>query len=247
MKLILTLLALCAASLPARADEPVLVAVATNFTGAMAVIEPAFEAAHPCDLRITAGSTGKLYAQIRNGAPFAVFLAADRARPERLLAEGVAVAGSGFTYAIGALSLWSPDADLLQAGGPEVLRAAQFDHLALANPDLAPYGAAAAEALQRLGLYHALIDRMVMGQNVGQTFALVATGNAELGFVAQSLIVDQPGSRWDVPADLHAPLRQDAVLLQAGAGNVCARDFVDYLKSDAARDLIAPLGYRFEE
>lgn len=239
--------ALMALAAPARAGERVLVAVAANFAEAAEALAPGFEAETGHDLALAVGSTGKLYAQIAAGAPFDVLLAADRARPARAEAEGLAVPGTRFTYATGRLTLWSPDPARIGPDGPAALTAPDAAHIALANPDLAPYGAAAAEALAALGLTAALEDRIVMGQNIGQTFALVATGNAELGFVALSSVLSprlaEKGSRWDVPADLYAPIRQDAVLLRHGADNQGARAFLAYLQSDAARPLLARFGY----
>lgn len=234
-----------------HAAETALVAVAANFSDAMAQLEPAFEAESGHALTVTTGSTGKLYAQIVHGAPFDVLLAADRARPAKLEAEGHAVAGSRFTYAVGRLVLWSPDPARVAPGGIVALEEGAFRALAIANPDLAPYGQAARETLAALGLEDALRNRIVMGENVGQAFALVATGNAELGFVALSSLrharTNRAGSRWDVPADLHAPIRQDAVLLVRARENPTARAFLKFLRSDAARATIARLGYGANE
>lgn len=236
--LLLGLLLSTAGSLWAR--EQVYVAVATNFAEPAARLEQMFEAAHPYDLRVTTGSTGKLYAQIRHGAPFELLLAADTARPARLMDEGLARATA--PYATGRLVVWSPDPQ--RVTGPETLQAAQFDHLALANPDLAPYGLAAQQSLQALGLADVLRDRLVMGQNAGQAFSIVATGNAALGFVPLSLVDSprnpQPGSRWLVPAELHAPIRQDAALLSDAPGAVA---FFAFLTSPQARAEIARFGY----
>jgi molybdate transport system substrate-binding protein len=233
----------------ASADEA-LVAVAANFSEVVERLAANFESASGHSLTVTTGSTGKLYAQIRNGAPFDVLLAADQRRPELLEKEGRAVAGSRFTYAVGRLTLWSPDPERVTADGAETLRSGAFRKLAIANPDLAPYGAAARETLTALGLLDTLGDRVVMGENIGQAHALVATGNAELGFVALSFVLSPrnrtPGSRWDVPQDLHAPIRQDAVLLIRAADNPAARAFLDYLKSAEARAVIESFGYGVE-
>jgi len=233
----------------ARADEAT-VAVAANFAEVVEELETMFEADTDHTLIVTTGSTGKLYAQIKNGAPFDVFLAADQARPERLEAEGDAVPGSRFTYAIGRLTLWSPQAGRFGADGLAILEAADFDHMAIANPDLAPYGLAAKQTLQHYGLWDALQPKIVMGQNIGQTFSMVATGNAPLGFVAKSYVLsprnDQPGSRWDVPAEAYEPIRQDAVVLKRAANNPAAQAFADFLRSDQARGTIKRFGYAVE-
>jgi molybdate transport system substrate-binding protein len=231
---------------PAFAEEA-LVAVAANFAEVMERLEVEFERASGHDLTVAIGSTGKLYAQITHGAPFDVLLAADRERPERLESEGLAVAGSRFTYAVGRLTLWSPEAGRVGADGEATLRAGAFRSLALANPDLAPYGAAARETLRRLGLWETLAGKIVTGENIGQAHAMVASGNAELGFVALSSVLSprnrQPGSRWDVPADLHAPIRQDAVLLTRAAGNPAARAFLSFLHSEPVLALLESYGY----
>ncbi|MFQ5624364.1 MAG: molybdate ABC transporter substrate-binding protein [Paracoccaceae bacterium] len=224
-----------------------LIGVAANFAETATALERVFEAASGNDLNITAGSTGRLYAQITNGAPFDILLAADQVRPELLEIGGFAVAGSRFTYAVGHLSLWSPDAGLIGEDGAALLAAGGFRFLAIANPDLAPYGLAARQALQALGLWDALGERIVMGQNVAQVFSMVATGNAELGLIAKSYALSPrngtPGSRWDVPPDLYDPIRQDAVLLSAGAANPAAIAFLEFLRTDAARDVIETFGY----
>lgn len=245
------LLALCTlhASLrPAAASAAeALVAVASNFTEALEQLEAGFEQASGHRLTVTAASTGMLYAQIRSGAPFDVFLAADQERPRLLQEEGHAVSGSRFTYAIGRLTLWSAHPGFIGADGAETLRTALFRTLAIANPDLAPYGMAARETLEALGLQETVNDRIVMGENIGQTQAMVATGNAELGFVALSSVVsprnESEGSRWDVPQELYTPIRQDAVLLARAADNPAARDFLAYLKGAEARTVIRDFGY----
>lgn len=190
------------------------------------------------------GSTGKLYAQILHGAPFDILLAADQERPLLLERAGLAVPGSRRTFAIGRLTLWSADPERVQGDVPELLAAGSFRRLAMANPDLAPYGAAAREVLTGLGLYGALDKKIVTAENIGQTYAMVATGNAEIGFVAASGVRSTgEGSRWDVPADLHAPIRQDAVLLSRAENNVAALAFLDFLQTDGARAIISGYGY----
>ena len=241
--------ALAVAALPARAAE-VLVAVAANFAAVVERLKPEFERSSGHRVVATTGATGKLYAQIRAGAPFQVLLAADAKTPALLESEGAAVAGSRFTYAIGRLALWSRAPDLVAADGAATLRAGSFRHLAIANPDLAPYGVAAREVLQATGTWDALRPKIVMGQNIGQTHALVASGAAEVGFVALSALKDPKapagGSAWEVPASLHAPLQQDAVLLNPGRGNPAATAFLAYLRSPAARAVIEAYGYGAE-
>ena len=231
------------------AAEEAIVAVAANFSEVVERLEADFERDSGHRLTVAVGSTGKLYAQIAHGAPFDVFLAADQARPERLEREGLAVAGSRFSYAIGRLTLWSPEPDRVGGDGAATLREG-FRLLAIAHPDLAPYGAAAQQTLESLGLWTGLEGRTVRGETVGQTYAMVASGNAELGFVALSHVLsprgNRSGSRWDVPAEHHAPIRQDAVLLARAAGNPAARGFLDFLRGAEAKALIESYGYRVE-
>ena len=227
-----------------RADTS-LIAVATNFAPVAAALAPGFAAATGHQVTITAGSTGKLYAQITAAAPFDALLSADQTTPARLVTEGLGVAGSPFTYATGALALWSADPDRI---GPDGTAALSDDHLrfvAIANPDLAPYGLAAKETLQALDLWDALQPKIVMGQNIGAAFALTDSGAAELGFVALSAVIapDTGGSSWIVPQDLYAPIHQDAVLLTEGADNPAAQAFLDYLTSPEAVALITASGY----
>lgn len=231
---------------PASAGEA-LAAVAGNFTEVIERLKVDFEKNTGHVLVVTTGSTGKLYAQIRNGAPFDLLLAADRVRPELLEKEALAVKGSRFTYAVGRLTLWSPDPEYLGPDGAVTLRAGRFRKLAIANPDLAPYGAAAIETLESLELLDTFRDRIVMGENIGQAHAMVATGNAELGFVALSYVLSprnkEAGSRWDIPQEFYTPIRQDAVLLVHGSDNDAALAFLRYLASDAARAVIEGYGY----
>lgn len=234
---------------PARAAEA-LVAVAANFAEVIDELKPIFEKASGHQLQATTGSTGKLYAQITAGAPFQVLLSADAKTPERLESEGAGVAGTKFTYAIGRLTLWSADPKRITADGKAALTASDLRHVAIANPDLAPYGVAARETLQSLGLWDALKGKIVMGQNIGQTHSMVATGNAQVGFVALSAVLSPraplQGSRWDVPQEMFKPIRQDAILLKAGADNDAARAFLDFLKSPEARQVIERYGYGIE-
>lgn len=232
--------------LSARA-ETALAAVAANFAETAAALLPSFRKTTGHDLRLTTGSTGKLYAQIGAGAPFDVMLSADTATPARLLSDGNAVAGTGFTYAMGRLTLWSTDPGRIGPDGRAALQDPDLRFVAIANPELAPYGAAAAAALHGLRLWDSLQPKIVMGQNVGQTTSMVATGAAELGFVALSAVLspgnDQKGSRWDVPQALHDPIRQDAVLLNAGADNDAAKAFLAFLRTPQAADVIRRFGY----
>jgi molybdate transport system substrate-binding protein len=195
---------------------------------------------------IVTAATGQLYAQIRNGAPFDVLLAADTATPERLEAEGLAVPGSAFIYALGKLVLWSAQPGFVDGAG-QVLKGGRFRHLAVANPKLAPYGAATMQALDALGLAEALRPKIVSGESIGQVAQFVATGNAELGFVALSQVAapgqSVVGSYWLVPPALYAPIRQEAALLARGTANPAARALCEYMKSAKARDVIRAYGY----
>jgi molybdate transport system substrate-binding protein len=222
---------------------PLEVAVAANFAVPMAEIQKAFVAESGEALNVSTGSTGKLDAQIRNGAPFDVFLAADQERPARLEAEGLAQRGSRFTYAVGRLALFGqglrhPDDGRLDLERPDLW------HLAIANPKTAPYGVAARKALQELGLWTRLEPHLVLGENVAQTYQFVRSQGAELGLLALSSVVDQPRDRfWLVPEALHQPIRQDAVLLPRARANPAAPRFLAFLKSKAARAIIERAGY----
>ncbi|GAB4360531.1 MAG: molybdate ABC transporter substrate-binding protein [Immundisolibacter sp.] len=218
-------------------------AVAANFAAAMERLESAFEQASGHRLTVVFGSSGKLAAQVQQGAPFDVFLSADVERPVALQAAGFALPDSRFTYAIGRLALWSPDPQAFNDGAA-YLATGRFRHLAIANPALAPYGKAAQQALQALGVWAAVQDRIVRAGNIGQTYAMVAGGATQAGFVALAQLTDDtPGSRWPVPQELHAPIRQDAVLLLHGRDNPAARAFLDYLRSPPARAVITAQGY----
>lgn len=225
---------------PARAAEAT-IAVAANFTGPARALGDQFARATGHTAAFSFGATGQLYAQISQGAPFDVFLAADAARPVRAIEEGLAVPGSRFTYATGRLVLYS--ADPVRVHGVETLRG-DFRRLAIANPATAPYGAAALEALDALGLRAAVAGKIVQGANIAQTYQFVATGNADFGFVALAQVIDRGGgSRWLVPEGLHRPIAQDAVLLGHGADNPAARAFLDYLRGPQARATIEKFGY----
>jgi molybdate transport system substrate-binding protein len=237
--------ALALISTPASAEEAQ-IAVAANFAAPMKQLAERFSQATTHRLLISVGSTGKFYAQVSNGAPFDVFLSADDETPSRMEKEKLAVAGTRFTYAVGKLALWSPAAGLVDANG-DVLRKASFKRLAIANPKLAPYGAAAQQAMEKMGIWPELQDRLVLGENIAQTLQFVASGNADLGFVALSQILEggkpSAGSHWLVPQALYEPIRQDAVLLTRGKSNPAAHAFLEFLRSPAARDLIRAAGY----
>lgn len=229
----------------ARAGE-VQVAVAANFAGPMARIGEAFTAATGHTLKLSTGATGKFYTQIISGAPFEVLLAADDETPKKLVAEGHALAGTNFTYALGKLVLWSAQPGFVDEQGA-VLGSDKVKHLAIANPKVAPYGAAGLEVIKARGLADALAPKIVTGESIAQAYQFVATGNAEVGFVALSQVVvpGKPvaGSHWVVPAKLYGEIRQDAVLLKAGEKNPAAKALLDFLKSEPAKVLIREHGY----
>ncbi len=243
-RLLAPLLALLLA-LPAQAAE-VNVAVAANFTAPMKVIAAEFakDTGHKANLSFA--STGKFFAQIKNGAPFQVLLSADDTTPAKLEAEGLGVPGSRFTYAIGTLVLWSAKPGLVDDNA-SVLRSGRYNKLAIANPRLAPYGKAAEDVLASLGLLAGARKKFVMGENIAQTYQFARTGNADIGFVALSQVMKDgkliSGSGWIVPANLHTPIRQDAQLLSLGKGNAAASALLDYLKTDKARAIIRAHGY----
>ena len=228
----------------AHADS-VNVAVAANFTDAANEIAAAFAAATDHEAVLSFGATGQFYTQITQGAPFEVFLAADDERPTLAVKEGFGVDGSVFTYAIGQLVLYSADKDTVT--GPETLEAGDFKQIAIANPETAPYGKAAVETMKSLGVYDALQPKIVQGQNIGQTFQFVETGNAEVGFVALGQVSQtDAGSRWVVPQEHFEPIRQDAVLLKTGENNPAAAAFLEFLKGDEAGAIIEKFGYALD-
>ena len=238
-------LLVCGLSFQAAADE-VQVAVAANFAVPMQQIAADFEKDTGHKARLAFGGTGKLYAQIANGAPFAILLAADDTTPEKLEKDGLGVAGSRFTYAIGKLVLWSSKAGYVDEQG-EVLTKGNFAHLAIANPKLAPYGVAATETLRALKRLEAVQPKLVTGENIAQTYQFVASGNAELGFVALSQVMKDgriaDGSGWIVPESLYQPIRQDAVLLENGKQQAAALALMQYLRGEKASALIRSFGY----
>jgi len=223
--------------------ETVSVAVAANFTKVAEELAPLFKAETGHDVTYSFGATGQLYTQITQGAPFEVFLSADDVRPTTAVTEGFGVEGTVFTYAIGALALYSTSLDLTD--GKAVLEAGDFDKIAIADPATAPYGRAATEAIETLGLTAAITPKLVTGENITQTLQFTESGNAELGFVAASQVIGK-SSVWLVPADLFEPIRQDAVLLKTGETNPAATAYIDFLKSDAAVAVIEASGYVVE-
>lgn len=237
-----------AAQAPKAAPAPVVarIAVAANFAEAARSLAAAYGRRSGHRIEVSAASTGKLYAQVRNGAPFDALLAADAETPRRLVEEGLADGDSLHDYATGRLVLWSRDPGLA-ADGEALLRKGRIERLAIANPELAPYGAAAREVLLYLRRWEELRPKLVLGENVGQATQFVATGAAPLGLLPRSLVLEagktRAGSAWEVPARWHAPIVQSAVLLEHGRGNVAARGFLEYLRSAQARQAIRGFGY----
>jgi molybdate transport system substrate-binding protein len=218
------------------------VAVAANFTEPAREIAAAFKAATGHEAVLSFGSTGQLYAQITQEAPFEVFLAADDARPEMAVEAGLAVEDSVFTYAVGRLVLWSPEPGM--EIGDDTLKSGAFDKIAIANPGTAPYGAAAIEVMEALDVLDELEPKIVRGNSVAQAYQFVVTGNAELGFVASSQVIgNDGGSVWEVATNFYEPILQDAVLLNRGAESEAARAFMDYLQGHDAAEIIARYGY----
>jgi molybdate transport system substrate-binding protein len=230
----------------AFADE-VQVAVAANFTAPIQALAADFEKDTGHKLVASYGATGQFYTQIKNGAPFEVFLAADDTTPSKLESEGETVKGSRFTYAIGSLALWSAKEGYVDSNG-EVLKKNAFQHLAIANPKAAPYGLAATQVLEKLGLSAAVQPKIVEGQNITQALQFISTGNAELGFVALSQVYKDgkitSGSAWLVPASLHEPIKQDAVILNKGKDSAAAKALVEYLHGAKAAAVIKSYGYQ---
>lgn len=223
------------------------IAVAANFSSTANKLARTFNADSGETIVIASGSTGQLYAQIKQGAPFDVLLAADRSRPDLLHKDGTA-AQAPFTYATGHIALWSPDPAAIPEDGAALLGQAELRRIAIANPKLAPYGLAAKESLTDLGLWKTYETRIVMGQNIAQAFQIVAAGGAPAGLVALSQLLAAPedlrGSHWIVPADLHSPIRQDAILLNRGLGNPAAEGFLAFLTSPAGCEVIRNAGYQ---
>lgn len=238
---LLAALLVLAATSEARAAE-VSAAVASNFTKPAEAIARAFTDKTGDTVALSFGATGALYTQVTQGAPFDVFLAADTQRPQQALSDGLAVEGTVFTYAVGNVVLYAPLIDV--SDGAAVLAAGGFQHIAIANPRTAPYGTAALEVIGKLGLAEALAPKLVTGESISQTLQFVESGNAELGFVALSQVIDKPATQvWRVPSDDHAPILQDAVLLRHGESNPAAAAFLGFLQSEEARAIIASFGY----
>ena len=226
--------------------EELLVAVASNFVAPAKELSQEFSLKTSHSVALSFGSTGKLYAQIIHGAPFQVFLAADQERPSRLISEGFAEKKSQFTYALGRIVLYCPRVRSGQQP-EEVLISNDFTLLAIANPKTAPYGRAAMEVLQNLGIFKNLRKRIIQGDNIAQTFQFVSTGNAESGLVSRSQMINSnPKLYWTIPAKLYSPIKQDAILLQKGLKKKVAEEFLEFLKSKPAREIIQSFGYDLE-
>ena len=244
----LSALGLAALVLPGAHAGEVSVAVAANFTAPMQKIAAQFEQDTGHKAVLSFGATGKFYAQIKNGAPFGILLAADSATPEKIAREGLGIGATRFTYAIGQLVLWSKQPGYVDAEG-KVLQKTDWQHIAIANPKLAPYGLAAMQTLDKLGLTAQVQPRVVTGENIGQTYQFAASGNAQLGFVALSQVMEdgrlREGSAWVVPGNLHEPIRQDAIVLKPGQGSEAAAALMQYLRGDKARAVIKSYGYSF--
>jgi molybdate transport system substrate-binding protein len=241
MGLAAVVLAIVLAGRPALAAETQ-VAVAANFTEPAKAIATAFKAATGHTATLSFGSSGQFYSQMAHGAPYDVFLSADAERPKKAEQDGLGVPGSRFTYAMGRLVLFSKTPGL--ADGGAVLSSGRFNKLSIADPTAAPYGVAAVQTMQRLGVYNAVKPKIVMGTSITQAYQFVDTGAAELGFVALSQVISVPGgSRWIVPAGDHAPIDQQAILLYTGKDNVAAKAFLAFLKTPTVVAIIRKYGY----
>lgn len=229
--------------------EQIQVAVASNFMAPMKAIVTNFEQRTGHQVQLSFGASGKFYAQIKNGAPFQLFLSADQEKPIALGRDGLVVPDSRFTYALGSLVLWSGKPGFID-GEASVLRRGQFNKLALANPKLAPYGVAAVQVLEKLNLRQTTESKWVQGENIAQTFQFVSTGNAELGFIALSQVIDngkiKTGSAWLIPEELYQPIRQDAVWLRQGENSKAAKALWQFLQTESTRQLIKRYGYQVE-
>lgn len=241
--LCLALAAALSFGVPAASAADTQVAVAANFTEPAKAIATAFKAATGHNAILSFGSSGQFYAQMARGAPFEVFLSADADRPKKAERDGLGVAGSRFTYAVGRLVLYSKTPGLVDTHGA-VLKSGGFQKLSIADPVAAPYGAAAVSTMTKMGVYNTLKPKIVTGTSITQAFQFVDTGAAELGFVALSQVIDTPGgSRWLVPATYHAPIDQQAILLYTGQNNPAAKAFLAFLKTPAAAAIIKKYGY----
>lgn len=242
---VIPMLALLLTSFTSLNAEEIRVAVASNFVGVIKEIANRFEKQSRHKIVLIVGSTGKHYAQIRNGAPFDVFFAADEKRPALLEKNNIAIPSSRFTYAIGKLVLWSPDSKLIDNEG-EILKSNSFRYLSIANPKLAPYGKAAQQVLEKHDLWETLKGKMVRGENINQAFQFIKTGNAELGFIAYSQIkqpglsIPMEGSFWEIPSSLYEPIKQQAVLLK---DNQAAQRFLEFVKTPEVLNVISDMGY----
>lgn len=236
------LFALSFLTLPSQA-ETTHIAVASNFTVTMKALISAFEKKYPHKIKASYGSSGKIYAQIKHGAPFQIFFSADQEKPLALYNGGFAQSPP-FTYAYGALALWSSQAELRQH---EIIRlkTGEFNKLSLANPKLAPYGIAALEVLKKLELVESTRKKWIKGENIAQTYQFVGTGNADLGFVALSQVINK-SDYWPVPANLHNAIRQDAVLLKSGQNNPAAKAFIQFIGDKESQDIIESYGYSYD-
>ena len=232
---------------PALAEQA-LVAVAANFVPPFREVAVEFEKATGHTVQVASGSSGAFFTQIKNGAPFDVFFSADAERPKILEEEGLAVKGSRFTYAIGRLVLWSSDPNLVK--GEDTLRSEKFKHLAIADPKTAPYGVAAKQVMQKLEVWESVQPRLVLGESLGQTIVFIESGNAELGFLALSQVMDPKikgkGGRWDVPSNLHEPIKQDVVLLTKGKENPAANALMEFMRGPQATAIIERYGYELK-
>ena len=226
--------------------EPLRLAVASNFAAPMRELVSVFEQNHPYTVVVSFASSGKLYAQIRQGAPFDLFFSADQEKAYRLVNEDRAYPHHRFSYAEGRLALWSADKDFID-GSEAILRSGNFNHLAIANPKFAPFGVAAMQVLASMALVEQVSPRLVRGENIGQAYHFIASGNAQLGFVAQSQVMRDGklirGSAWIVPPDLHQPIMQDALVLKPSADKPAAQAFFDFLHSARADAIIQRFGY----
>ena len=233
----------CALNVAPAAAATVQIAVASNFMEPAKEIATAFTAQTGHQANLSFAPSGQIYVQLTHGAPFEVFLSADKERPQQAEKSGFSVYGARFTYAVGRLVLYSTRPGFVDANG-KVLARGDFEHLAIADPAIAPYGLAAVQSLRKLDLYDRLKPKIVRGSSIAQTFQFVQTGAAEAGFVALSQVINRPeGSRWIVPATLHSPIDQQAVLLKTGANNPAAKAFMAFLKSATARAIIRRYGY----
>ncbi len=248
MKRFLLSLVLVALIVTPALAEQALVAVAANFVPPFREVATEFEKATGHTVQVASGSSGAFFTQIKNGAPFDVFFSADAERPKVLEEEGLAVKGSRFTYAIGRLVLWSSDPNLVK--GKDTLRSEKFKHLAIADPKTAPYGVAAKQVMQKLEVWESVQPRLVLGESLGQTIGFIESGNAELGFLALSQVMDPKikgkGGRWDVPSNLHEPIKQDVVLLTKGKENPAANALMEFMRGPQATAIIERYGYELK-